>query len=117
MSERIGPVSFGENQEIFLGRDLLKERNFSEEVAAEIDREMRRIIDDCYETAKDLLTGHKEFLNAVALALVEREVLEDEDLDEIMKSVGLEPVEVLPEEPVEAAEPAEPVEVNPNPDS
>jgi len=117
MSERIGPISFGENPEIFLGRDLLKERNFSEEVAAEIDREMRRIIDDCYETAKDLLTGHKEFLDAVALALVEREVLGDEDLDEIMKSVGLEPLEMDAEKQVEAAEPAEPVEVNPNPDS
>jgi len=118
MSERMGPISFGENPEIFLGRDLLKERNYSEEVAAEIDREMRRIIDDCHETAKDLLTGHKEFLNAVARALVEREVLENEDLDEIMKSVGLEPpVEADAAKQVESAEPAEPVEVNPNPDS
>jgi cell division protease FtsH len=115
MSERIGPISFGENPEIFLGRDLLKERNFSEEVAAEIDREMRRIIDDCHETAKDLLTSHKEFLDAVAQALVDREVLEDEDLSEIMKSVGLEPVAADAKKQVEAAEPAEPVEVNPNP--
>jgi len=89
MSERIGPVSFGENPEVFLGRDLLKERNFSEEVAAEIDREMRRIIDESYERAKTLLMNHRELLDAVAQALIEREVLEDHDLEEIMQSVGV----------------------------
>ncbi len=87
MSDRIGPVSFGENPEIFLGRDLLKERNFSEEVAAEIDREMRKIIDESYERAKSLLSDNRRFVDAVARALIEREVLEDEDLEEIMKSV------------------------------
>jgi len=88
MSDRIGPVSFGENAEIFLGRDLLKERNFSEEVAAEIDREMRKIIDESYERAKSLLSDNRGFVDAVAQALIEREVLEDEDLEQIMKSVG-----------------------------
>jgi cell division protease FtsH len=88
MSDRIGPVSFGENPEVFLGRDLLKERNFSEEVAAEIDREMRRIIDESYERAKTLLMNNRELLDAVARALIEREVLEDRDLEEIIKSVG-----------------------------
>ena len=87
MSDRIGPVSFGENPEVFLGRDLLKERNFSEEVAAEIDREMRKIIDESYERAKSLLSDNRRFVDAVARALIEREVLEDEDLEEIMKSV------------------------------
>ena len=100
MSDRIGPVSFGENPEIFLGRDLLKERNFSEEVAAEIDQEMRKIIDASYERAKALLSDNREFVDAVAQALIEREVLEDEDLGEIMKSVGVE----APEPSIEPSE-------------
>ena len=100
MSDRIGPVSFGENPEIFLGRDLLKERNFSEEVAAEIDQEMRKIIDASYERAKALLSDNREFVDAVAQALIEREVLEDEDLGEIMKSVGVE----APETSIEPSE-------------
>jgi len=103
MSERIGPVSFGENPEIFLGRDLLKERNFSEEVAAEIDREMRRIIDECYETAKNLLLNNREFMDAVAQALTEREVLEDEDLEQIMNAVGAKAPTMRPDKTEHAA--------------
>jgi len=104
MSEQIGPVSFGENPEIFLGRDLLKERNFSEEVAAEIDREMRRLIDESYERAKALLSNNRELLDGVARALIEREVLEDEDLEEIMKSVGA----TVPETSAETSQQPEP---------
>jgi hypothetical protein len=88
MSDKLGPIAFGSNDEVFLGRDFIKERSFSEEVASEIDREIRRIVDESYEQAKSILTEHRDALEAIATALVEREVLEYADIEEIVN--GLE---------------------------
>jgi cell division protease FtsH len=88
MSEKIGPVSFGENDEVFLGRDILKERNFSEEIAAEIDREVRRILDECFERAKKLLLENRDKLERLASKLMELEVIEGNQLEAILNEQG-----------------------------
>lgn len=82
MSDRLGPIRLGRKQhEIFLGRDIVEDRNYSEEIAYAIDQEVRRIIDNCYETVKDLLIKHESVLEKIAEALLEKEVLEGEELD------------------------------------
>jgi len=88
MSEKIGPVSFGENDEVFLGRDILKERNFSEEIAAEIDREVRRIVEECFERAKKLLLENRDKLERLASRLIELEVIEGHQLEAILNESG-----------------------------
>ncbi|SDX82214.1 membrane protease FtsH catalytic subunit [Acetomicrobium thermoterrenum DSM 13490] len=85
MSERLGPVRLGRKQhEIFLGRDIVEDRNYSEEIAYAIDQEVRRIIDDCYELVRDLLVKHDSVLEKIAEVLLEKEVLEGEELDSLI---------------------------------
>ena len=85
MSERLGPVRLGRKQhEIFLGRDIVEDRNYSEEIAYAIDQEVRRIIDDCYELVRDLLVKHDSVLEKIAAVLLEKEVLEGEELDSLI---------------------------------
>ncbi|MHB1421108.1 MAG: ATP-dependent metallopeptidase FtsH/Yme1/Tma family protein, partial [Bacillota bacterium] len=77
MSDELGPLTFGKRQEqVFLGRDIARDRNYSEAVAFSIDKEARRIMDECYIRAKDMLEQHMEKLNIVASALMEKETLE-----------------------------------------
>ena len=74
MSENIGPMTLGhKHEEVFLGRDLARGRNYSEEVAASIDREVKHIIEQCYNKAKTLLSENINKLHKVAQALLERE--------------------------------------------
>jgi len=84
MSEKLGPISFGENDEVFLGRDFLKERDFSEEIAAEIDKEVRCIIDECYERARNLLVQNKDKLERLSNKLTELEVIDGSQLEKIL---------------------------------
>ncbi|OPJ61066.1 ATP-dependent zinc metalloprotease FtsH [Clostridium oryzae] len=87
MSDVIGPISMGEDrEEVFLGRDLGRNRNFSEEVAATIDREIKSLIDDAYNKAESLLTENINKLHAVAQALLEKEKLEGSEFDEIFQA-------------------------------
>jgi ATP-dependent metalloprotease FtsH len=80
----LGPIAFGSgHDEVFLGRDLGKGRNFSEEVAFEIDKELRRFIDEGYKEAEKLLTNNLSKLHAVAKALLEKEKLEAGEFEEI----------------------------------
>ncbi|AFM21478.1 MAG TPA: ATP-dependent zinc metalloprotease FtsH [Acetomicrobium flavidum] len=102
MSERLGPVRLGRKQhEIFLGRDIVEDRNYSEEIAYAIDQEVRRIIDDCYELVKDLLIKHEPILDRIAEVLLEKEVLEGEELDalinEQLQAIPQDSGERLPE--------------------
>jgi len=84
MSERLGPMTFGNpHDEVFIGRDLARSRNYSEEVAAEIDREIRNIIESAYQKAESLLKDNIERLTRVAEALLEREKLEAEEFEEV----------------------------------
>lgn len=88
MSDSIGPVAFGEDDEVFLGRDLLKERNMSEQIAAEIDSEVRVIIGSCFERAKKLLTENRDKLERLAAKLIELEVIEGNQLEAIFNESG-----------------------------
>ncbi|MDK2878628.1 MAG: cell division protease FtsH [Thermoanaerobacteraceae bacterium] len=87
MSENLGPMTLGHKQEeVFLGRDLTRGRNYSEEVAASIDKEVRNIIDKCYSKAKTLLSENVNKLHKVAQALLEREKLDEEEFLEVFAS-------------------------------
>ena len=84
MSEKIGTISYGSgHDEVFLGRDLGKNRDFSEEVGAEIDKEIKRFIDEAYEKANKLLKSNVDKLHAVAESLIEKEKLSGEEFEEI----------------------------------
>lgn len=80
MSDKIGTISYGSDQnEVFLGRDLGRGRNFSEEIGAEIDKEIKSLIDEAYNKAETLLKENIEKLHAVAGSLLEKEKLEGEE--------------------------------------
>ncbi len=91
----LGPIAFGRNEEIFLGRDFVRMREFSEETAAAVDREVHKILEDAYRDAKALLEKHKNILDALAKALHDKETLESDEIDEIICTVGGE--HLLPE--------------------
>jgi cell division protease FtsH len=85
MSEKLGPVTMGHKEElVFLGRDLGEQRNYSEEVAAIIDEEIRRIVDHGYQTAKAILTAQRDKMDAVVERLKVVETLDAKELDEIL---------------------------------
>lgn len=87
MSDELGPISFGTDQdEVFLGRDLGRNRNFSEEVAARIDSEVRRFIDEAYMKAQKLLNENLGKLHGVAQALLEKEKLEASEFEDIFQN-------------------------------
>jgi len=87
MSEKLGTLTFGHSQEhIFLGRDLMEEKNYSDQTAYLIDQEIRRIIDECYNTAKAKIKENKDKLKLLADALLEKEVME---VAEVKKLLGL----------------------------
>jgi cell division protease FtsH len=85
MSEKLGPLTFGrKEEEIFLGRELTTKRDFSDQVALEIDLEIKRLVTENYERAKRLLTEHMRSLKALAEALLEKEVLDAPEIDQIL---------------------------------
>lgn len=86
MSENIGPVTFGHRQDqVFLGRDIARDKDYSEEVAAEIDKEVRSFIEDAYAATEKLLSDNIDKLHVIAEALIERETLEAEEISELIK--------------------------------
>jgi len=88
MSDKLGHLTFGRrHHQVFLGRDITEERNYSEQTAQEIDKEVRNIVDMCYSMAKTTLTDNKEKLIKLAEKLIEREVL---DVKEVMTIIGIE---------------------------
>ena len=77
MSSKLGPLTFGDREEmVFLGREIAEQRNYSEEIAEEIDQEVRRIIDEAYERARNILTTYRDRLEAIAHRLIEVETME-----------------------------------------
>jgi cell division protease FtsH len=85
MSEKLGPLTFGrKEEEIFLGREIATKRDFSEQVALEIDLEIKRLVSENYERAKRLLTENMVILKALAQALLEKEVLDAPEIDQIL---------------------------------
>ncbi len=82
MSKELGPMTFGRREEqIFLGRDISHHKDYSEQTALEIDREVRRIIDDSYQKARQLLSDHMLLLHAIAARLLEKEVLDGSEVE------------------------------------
>jgi cell division protease FtsH len=92
MSDKLGPLTLGTKRgPVFLGRDLFESQNYSDEIAYEIDKEVRRIIDECYSRARAVLTEHKETLDRIAKALLERESLQSDELDTLIAGQPLLP--------------------------
>ena len=86
MSEKIGPVTFGHRQDqVFLGRDIARDKDYSEEVAAEIDKEVRTFLDNAYAATEKLLNENMDKLHVIAQALIERETLEKEEIADLME--------------------------------
>jgi len=86
MSEKMGMVEYGEHEDyVFLGRDLSRARDYSEATAQEIDREVRKLCDDAYQRAKNLLVQHRDTLELIAKALLEYETLDGAQIRDIMK--------------------------------
>ena len=86
MSERLGPMTFGsKEEEIFLGRDFTQQQQYSESTAIEIDSEIRRLILQCYERAKDLLKSNLGLLHRIAEKLLEKEILDGSEIDALAR--------------------------------
>ncbi len=103
----LGPISFGANTEVFLGRDFIKEREYSEVTAAAVDTAIHTFLEEAYRDAKDIMIKHRPILDAIAAALMEKETLDAEELDEIIIAKGgaelLPPREKKKKEPLVAA--------------
>ncbi|MDZ8187438.1 MAG: ATP-dependent zinc metalloprotease FtsH3 [Nostoc sp. ChiSLP02] len=85
MSDKLGPVALGRQQgNMFLGRDIMSERDFSEETAAAIDEEVRKLVDVAYARAKEVLVGNRHILDQLAQMLVDKETVDAEELQEIL---------------------------------
>ncbi|MFM7406758.1 MAG: ATP-dependent zinc metalloprotease FtsH3 [Cuspidothrix sp.] len=85
MSDRLGPVALGRQQgNMFLGRDIMSERDFSEETAAAIDEEVRKLVDTAYIRAKEVLLNNRKVLDEIAQMLIEKETVDAEELQEIL---------------------------------
>jgi len=94
MSEKLGPLTLGQKQgEVFLGRDLVTHQDYSDHVAYEIDREVRRLVDEAYARAEIILRENREKLDNIARALIERETLEKEELIALLEGRELAAVE------------------------
>ena len=95
MNDKLGPMTYGsEDQEVFLGRDFGRARNYSEEVAATIDSEMRKLIDTAYNRAEALISENIEALHRIADALLERETIDAKDFEKIFQGESLDSLEV-----------------------
>jgi cell division protease FtsH len=85
MSDKLGPVAFGQKDEqIFLGREFAQHKDYSEETAVLIDREIRGVVTEAYEKAKKILTENMNTLHAIAEALLERETLVEKEIEAII---------------------------------
>ncbi|HEY9164745.1 MAG TPA: ATP-dependent zinc metalloprotease FtsH [Candidatus Kryptonia bacterium] len=93
MSERLGPLTWGENeQEIFLGREITKHRNYSEKTAIEIDEEIRSLVLKSMTRAEEIINEHRDALDRLASALLEREILDADEIEKCIKGEELPPV-------------------------
>ena len=88
MSEKMGTIEYGKSQEhVFMGRDFGTARDYSEEFAAELDREVKKIVDERYALAKQLLTENRDLLDAIAKELLEKETLDDAEVTQIIANI------------------------------
>jgi len=103
MSDKLGPMTFGKKQEeIFLGREIARHRDYSERTAQMIDDEVKRILSEAEAKAQSLLSGNIDKLHVIAKALLEREMLDGEQIDALLRGEQLAPMpEVTPSKPSE----------------
>ena len=104
MSEKLGPLTFGRRQEqVFLGRDIGRDKDYSEEVAYEIDKEVRSFVEEAYAKTQELLSNNMDKLHKVAEVLLEKETIDGEEIQQIIdgtyeeKIVDVEVVTTAPE--------------------
>jgi cell division protease FtsH len=107
MSERLGPRVFGHDRgQPFLGREFSSEPDYSDEIAREIDDEIRRIVESAHQTAKDLLTEHRDDLDTISKTLLTRETIDAEQFVDLLAGKSEDEVFADDEEPAQPAEPA-----------
>ena len=93
MSDRLGPLTLGQKQgEVFLGRDFAAQPDYSDQIAYEIDQEIKRLVDDAYNDARRILTENLDKLKVIAATLIERETVEKEELEALLAGRELEPL-------------------------
>jgi cell division protease FtsH len=103
MSEKLGPRTLGRNHDMpFLGRDMASEPDYSEEIAREIDDEIRRVIEEAHERALNVLRAHMDELHRISRLLIERETIDKDQFERLLagepeESVFAEPEEAKPE--------------------
>ncbi|MFQ5809508.1 MAG: ATP-dependent zinc metalloprotease FtsH [Armatimonadota bacterium] len=108
MSEAMGPITFGRKHgPVFLARNLMEERNYSEDVAKGIDAEIRNIVDGCYDRATQILQKNREHLDRLVDVLLEREVLDKEEVDAVLAGEELPPLRSAVQEDGAGDEPEE----------
>ncbi len=93
MSETLGPLNYGQKEEeIFLGREITRTKNYSEATAVAIDKEIKKIVDSCMQRAEEIIQNHIDKLHAIAIALLEREILDGTEIDMIIRGEPLPPI-------------------------
>jgi cell division protease FtsH len=93
MSERLGPLTFGSREEyVFLGKEISQSRDYSEKTAIMIDEEVRNLVEGAYNKARQLLSDNTDKLHVIAVALLEREVLDGDQLERLLRGEKLEPI-------------------------
>ena len=111
MSDRLGPISVQtEEDEVFLGRDISRHKNISEDLARAIDEEVSKLVRDSYQKAKDIIKDHLKEMHTLIDRLLEKEVVEAKEIDEIL---GLKPAEIKEEKKEETKPVAEPIKEEP----
>jgi cell division protease FtsH len=107
MSEVIGPLAVGDKeQEIFLGREFAQRREISERTAQKVDDEVKRLIDEAYARATQILSENRDLLDRIAVALLDRETIDREDLDRLVRNLPLPPRTPSPDPAAAATPPA-----------
>jgi cell division protease FtsH len=107
MSDKIGPLTFGKQEEqIFLGREIAQHRDYSEATAVEIDAEVREFVIEGYDTARSILEGNSDALTQIAEALLEREVLDAEQITLLARGEALPALQVPSPGDTQDSEPA-----------
>jgi cell division protease FtsH len=100
MSERLGPLTYGKKEEqIFLGREIAQHRDFSEATAVEIDDEVKKIISENHERVRQLLSANLETLTRLAETLLERESLDTDEIEALVRGENIEPLQTAPAAP------------------
>lgn len=109
MSEKLGMIQFGNDEEMFLGREMMRRKDYSDETASSIDAEVKALIDGAYRRATDLINTHRDKLEMIAKALLEHETLDGKQVEDIVKtgkfSVPDHPTDIDPPRGAQAATP------------